>query len=464
MRSEAEKKAYFKALRARWTQAKELLTAGKIKAIDAIIATHGLKISNTGFMYVSLQMEQQGLDGLPYLDAKTFNGWIETGFRVRKGEKSTLDGVTWINCTDTKDKEKSYMMPKGYHLFHRSQVDDGENRPTTKPQKVEPVAVMTRKDKRIDRFNKMADSLDKHIENKRRPMTQNPTPKRTCQYRSRLHEADNLERAQKAMRAMSTAIDTGNLPSELESITTKGIIETLVRKGLKPGGYYDVFPSDEYSNTSPGGKALQQLIEQGETPEEEATRQEREKTQAIDVAVDQIRFTKIPGFFPTPQPVIDKMIDLADIYAGMSVLEPSAGKGDIAEALRSYGHKADVIEIRQSLQEILKLKDFNIVGNDFLEHTENYDRIVMNPPFEKGQDVEHVRHAYSLLNPGGRLVSVMSEGPFFNSQAKYVAFREWLSETGYSEKLDSGSFQGKDSFRQTGTSTRVVVIDKPFDN
>lgn len=121
-KTDAEKKAYFQSLRDRWNEAKQKLADGDIKLIEAIIATHGLNVSNNGFMFVKMQLEAQHLDGLPYLDAKTYKGWCENGFKVRKGEKSTLDGITWITCNKKTDPEKSFMIPKGYHLFHRSQV------------------------------------------------------------------------------------------------------------------------------------------------------------------------------------------------------------------------------------------------------------------------------------------------------------------------------------------------------
>jgi hypothetical protein len=71
-------------------------------------------------------MQAQGLDGLPYIDAKTFQGWKESGFVVNKGEHSTLSGLTWIGAKitnkDTGEEETAYVFPKEYHLFHRSQV------------------------------------------------------------------------------------------------------------------------------------------------------------------------------------------------------------------------------------------------------------------------------------------------------------------------------------------------------
>ena len=123
-----EKQIYFKGLREQWAAAKAIANNGKGDEIRAIIATHGMNISVTGYLIVSNQMKALGLDGLPYLDAKTFQGWKDNGFKVRKGEKSQISGITWIGINTAKEDEdntesKSYAMPKAYHLFHRTQVD-----------------------------------------------------------------------------------------------------------------------------------------------------------------------------------------------------------------------------------------------------------------------------------------------------------------------------------------------------
>ena len=75
--------------------------------------------------------------------------------------------------------------------------------------------------------------------------------------------------------------------------------------------------------------------------------------------------------------------------------------------------------------------------------------------------MDHVRHAYQLLNPNGKLVMVMSEGPFFRTDSKAQAFRSWFEDVGgFSEQLPDGAFSGVDAFRKTGVRTRVVVISK----
>lgn len=119
-------------------------------------------------------------------------------------------------------------------------------------------------------------------------------------------------------------------------------------------------------------------------------------------------------FYPTPKSVANKMLAKFDSYTlnTKHILEPSAGKGDLAEAIaqklaydRSYYGKEykDLIHCIESdieLQATLRGKDFPIVGNDFLTFfpDEEYDLIIMNPPFSNGD--KHLLHAWEILNSG----------------------------------------------------------------
>ncbi|MBT1695915.1 methyltransferase [Fulvivirgaceae bacterium PWU4] len=171
---------------------------------------------------------------------------------------------------------------------------------------------------------------------------------------------------------------------------------------------------------------------------------------------------KIPGFFPTPTELIQQLLELADIQGDDRILEPSAGKGDLLDAVReshSY-HELHAIEPHSILREILTLKGYQLVDSDFLKYNpgEGYDKIIMNPPFEDGQDVDHVRHAFTLLKPGGRVVFIMSEGPFFRQFKKDKAFREFLQVKNafVSEPLKEAF---KNAFNSTSITVRVVAID-----
>jgi len=93
---------------------------------------HGLNFSLRSYAYVAMQLRALGLEGVPYVDTKTFMSWKESGFIVKKGEKSQIDGITWIAINGKEaeapedggdEKARGYVMPKAYALFHRSQVE-----------------------------------------------------------------------------------------------------------------------------------------------------------------------------------------------------------------------------------------------------------------------------------------------------------------------------------------------------
>lgn len=186
----------------------------------------------------------------------------------------------------------------------------------------------------------------------------------------------------------------------------------------------------------------------------------------IERAEQELVGWRIPGFFPTPENLVKQMIGYAGIYPGQTILEPSAGKGNIVEGVWYHlggANKATVhcYETSSRLYDILRMKGAEMVGMDFTEAAPNpiYDRILMNPPFENNQDIEHVTHAYEFLKPGGVLVAIMSEHTFF-ANGRAAAFRAWMDQAPrdyHIEKLPSGSFEESG----TGVNTRMVVLYKP---
>ncbi|GAV11325.1 methyltransferase [Paenibacillus sp. NAIST15-1] len=177
-----------------------------------------------------------------------------------------------------------------------------------------------------------------------------------------------------------------------------------------------------------------------------------------------VKLVKIYGYFPTPANIVNQMIELADLRDGEIVLEPSAGNGNILDGITVHAQenglelKLEAIERNHTLSEILKLKNYNVISDDFItyECEIKYDKVIMNPPFEKNQDIEHVLHAYSCLKDGGKLIAIMSPHWTFANDAKSIHFRSWLSDKGYYEKLPDGSFKESG----TGVNTILVVIEK----
>ncbi len=82
-------------------------------------------------------------------------------------------------------------------------------------------------------------------------------------------------------------------------------------------------------------------------------------------------------------------------------------------------------------------------------------------PCENGQEIEHVQHGFDRLADGGRLVSVMSAGPFFRGDKKAKQFRTWLENLDHDiEDLPEDAIQGVEAFRQTGVRTKLLTITK----
>ncbi len=173
---------------------------------------------------------------------------------------------------------------------------------------------------------------------------------------------------------------------------------------------------------------------------------------------------RIPGFFTTPHALAHRMVEQADIRMGNTVLEPSAGSGNIADEIRAACPLCPltVIEINPTLVDILKGKGYEPIASDFLTwkpaEGQLFDRIIMNPPFDHGQDMDHVHHAWFLLKPGGRLVAIMSPHYSFAGDAKSTRFREWLPGDASVEELPAGTFAHQAT--STGAGARLLVIDK----
>jgi hypothetical protein len=83
----------------------------------------------------------------------------------------------------------------------------------------------------------------------------------------------------------------------------------------------------------------------------------------------------------------------------------------------------------------------------------------MNPPFENGQDLAHVRHAYGFVRNGGALVAIMGAGVKFRQDRRYADFRTWAEDRGAVwQDIPAGAFAES----STGVASVRLVIRKQF--
>jgi len=107
-------------IKEQYRNAKKQLTEEEENKIKDFIKQNAINISQMSFFFVSLQMQAQGFDGIPYRDCKTLKMWNHEGKRVKKGEKSRISGVVWINAS--KEEDEMILYAKEYKLFHKSQI------------------------------------------------------------------------------------------------------------------------------------------------------------------------------------------------------------------------------------------------------------------------------------------------------------------------------------------------------
>ena len=178
--------------------------------------------------------------------------------------------------------------------------------------------------------------------------------------------------------------------------------------------------------------------------------------------------------FSTPPAEALVVVKAAALCLGMSVLEPSAGTGNIAVLARLLGIDVDTNEIDPRRRELLSLQGFQPMALDaerldnLLPPEKTYHAIVMNPPFSAtGGRVNghrtafgacHIEQALLRLKPGGRLVAIVGRGMADDRPG----FRDWWKEIGsrYHVRANVG-IDGRE-YARFGTTfgNQIIVIDR----
>lgn len=172
-------------------------------------------------------------------------------------------------------------------------------------------------------------------------------------------------------------------------------------------------------------------------------------------------------FYPTPKALLEKIftgMEWKDIH---TVLEPSAGKGDIVQYLMEHGNISangyrysreldiDCIEKDSNLQKILVGHGYRVVHDDFLTFRtfKEYDLIVMNPPFSNGD--KHLLKALDMQKDGGGIICILNAETIRNP---YSLSRQELLRQLETYQADISFFTGAFEQAERKTSVEVAVI------
>jgi SAM-dependent methyltransferase len=184
------------------------------------------------------------------------------------------------------------------------------------------------------------------------------------------------------------------------------------------------------------------------------------------------------GWVRTPDEVADELCeyphsDLRWLPPGSRVLEPSAGIGSLVAAiLRTNPHvTVDAVEPNARRAAVcatlgdsvtMHVGGFEDYATTAMRNRIAFDAVVMNPPFAVPRDravwMEHLRLAWHLLRPGGRLVAVVPNGLSYRSDAAHRDIRAFIEHHGSHEPLPDGTFLPSG----TGFATRVVRLTRPI--
>jgi len=170
------------------------------------------------------------------------------------------------------------------------------------------------------------------------------------------------------------------------------------------------------------------------------------------------------NFYPTPPRIAAKMIAAVKGLPKF-ILEPQAGKGDLADAASERwigsGYNSNVsiycIEKDVNLQHILIGKQYRLIDSDFLKYAGSmkFDLIIANPPFDNG--AAHLLKAWNILY-NGEIVCLLNQETYDNPHTKErKLLKDIIDEHGYMERLGA-CFD--DAERKTDAQVIMVYLRK----
>lgn len=176
-------------------------------------------------------------------------------------------------------------------------------------------------------------------------------------------------------------------------------------------------------------------------------------------------------FYPTPKHLRDRMIAKlgARLAKVRTVLDPSAGKGDLLEPFLSGGEYCKhhrngsrfnvlAVEIDRDLQSVLREKGARVIDTDWLRFSgmDQPDCILMNPPFQGGE--RHLLKALDVMHSGDIVCLLNAEtlrNPY--SKERKLLVRK-LSDLGADIEYIEGGFEQAE--RKTSVEVALIHVIK----
>lgn len=183
-------------------------------------------------------------------------------------------------------------------------------------------------------------------------------------------------------------------------------------------------------------------------------------------------YTDNKDFYPTPENIINKMLFDIDFKMIHSILEPSAGSGNIIEAINQkeklyttnynkFSFDLDCIEADQNLQHILKGKGFRVVYDNFLTYNtmKEYDIIIMNPPFSNG--CKHLLKALEMQKRNGGAVVCLLNAETLKNPCTNERLDLQRKLTEYNAKIEFIQDAFLDAERKTAVEIALIKVQLP---
>lgn len=187
-------------------------------------------------------------------------------------------------------------------------------------------------------------------------------------------------------------------------------------------------------------------------------------TEAEEAPAYHVTPAKKFGAFNTSPEIAAKVAGYAEIWQGARVLEPSAGTGELAKVARAKGATVQCVEIQPGLaHELATVHGFrDTYCRDFLQMSPadlgQFDIVLMNPPFDRGRDCDHVRHAWQFVKPGGKLVAIMAARAEFGDDARHKALHRLIAGAESCYGFEPWHDLPPGSFAHAGTQVNTVVL------